>query len=56
MHIKMTMNFPIMIRRLSFGSTMALPKKIIRFSHAEKQKELFLIGVPFSGGQVKYQQ
>lgn len=45
------MNFPIIMRRLSFRSTVAFPKKIIRFSHSAKQKELFLIGVPFSGGQ-----
>lgn len=51
----MTLNFPIMMRRLSFVSTMAFPKKIVRLLHSAKQKELFLIGVPFSGGQVKYQ-
>ena len=51
----MTMNLPIMIRRLSFVSTMSFPKKIVRLLHSAKQKELFLIGVPFSGGQVKYQ-
>ena len=49
------MNFPIVIRRLSLRSTMATQKKIVRLCHSAKQKELFLIGVPFSGGQVKYQ-
>lgn len=49
--IAITMTVPIVIRRLGLRSTM---KKIVRLCHSTKQKELFLIGVPFSGGQVKY--
>lgn len=48
------MNVLTMIRRLGLGPATAAPKKIARFCHSRKQKELFLIGVPFSGGQVKY--
>ncbi|KAL9952043.1 hypothetical protein ACROYT_G039243 [Oculina patagonica] len=40
-----------MIRRLGLGPATAAQKKIARFCHSRKQKELFLIGVPFSGGQ-----
>ena len=54
-HIYGTLYSLTMIHREGLRSTMASLKKIVRLCHSAKQKELFLIGVPFSGGQVKYQ-
>lgn len=46
------MNISMIRSWLGLGPAMAAPNRIVRFYHMGREKELFLIGVPFSGGQV----